>query len=171
MPPVPGLTFQYPTMPKLWNKQFQVPALLLLLCLGFSPISRASHPKTDMELLEAVALQEMPGQLPQISMIQQPDRSLIATYNPISLAFSGMMYVYQRYLSPQLPSACLYEHSCSNFSKSLIAEYGMVKGIFTTADRLMRCNRIAAIDIRPLSIGASTGRVMESTDVYKSNPE
>lgn len=131
-----------------------------LLCQAHPPLS-------DKELLENFLFVERATGQSQISLLQQQRSGFFARYNPVSMAFTGMMFVYQRFISPQLPSECLYEHSCSDFSKRLIAEYGLTKGVFTTADRLMRCNRMAATDVHPLLIGESTGRVMETTAVYK----
>jgi putative component of membrane protein insertase Oxa1/YidC/SpoIIIJ protein YidD len=96
--------------------------------------------------------------------------NLLIRNNPVSLFFGGLMYVYQGVISPQLPSECLYDESCSHFSQQLIADYGLFKGIFTTSDRLMRCNRLSALDIHPLMINEENGKVVESTDIYKFKP-
>ncbi len=147
--------------------------LQLLLVLLWHDVP-ASPPKGDSEMLFNSISLHSSGQEASaryVSVMQVRQQSLLARYNPITLTFSGLMYVYQRFVSPQLPSSCLYEHSCSSFSRSLIAEYGLAKGIFTTADRLMRCNRMAAIDIHPLSIGSQSEKLMETIDVYKNKPE
>lgn len=58
----------------------------------------------------------------------------------ISLPLSGMMLMYQNLLSPQISSSCQFALSCSNFSKAAFKEYGIVKGMALTLDRLYRCN-------------------------------
>ena len=73
-------------------------------------------------------------------------------YNPLSLTFSGMLFFYQKVVSAQIAASCPYEISCSNFSKQCIGKYGLLKGVALSADRLMRCNKIAAYDIHPLLI-------------------
>ncbi len=78
------------------------------------------------------------------------------------------MYVYQGLISPQLPSECLYHTSCSAFSMELISEFGFTRGIIFTSDRLMRCNRVAALDIHPFFIHESSGKAVEGTGVYRS---
>ena len=103
----------------------------------------------------------------ETSLLMPRSNRLVVRYNPVTLTFSGMMFVYQRYLSPQLPSECLYHPSCSSFSKSLISEYGMIKGIVATADRLIRCNRVAAIDIHPILFDEQRGKVREQIDIYR----
>lgn len=56
---------------------------------------------------------------------------------------SSSMYVYQKVISPILSRSCAYSPSCSAYSKELIGEYGLVRGVIFTADRLSRCNKIA----------------------------
>ncbi len=82
-----------------------------------------------------------------------------------------MMFVYQRYISPQLPSECLYEHSCSSFSKELIGTYGLARGVVYTADRLTRCNRVAALDVHPLRLNEASLKVRETVEIYKPGSE
>lgn len=102
-----------------------------------------------------------------VKLIENKNKSYIAKYNPVSLCLKGMMYVYQKIISPQLSTDCIYEISCSNYSKELIKNYGFIKGTFCTADRLLRCNRISMKDIHPLSINDKTHKVIEKVDIYK----
>ncbi len=106
-----------------------------------------------------------------ISFMQTAGDSFVARYNPFSLALGGMMFAYQRFMSPQLPSECLYHPSCSSFSKSLISEYGLVVGVAATADRLFRCNRVAVFDIHPMHFNEQTGKVHEDPGIYRRNKE
>jgi putative component of membrane protein insertase Oxa1/YidC/SpoIIIJ protein YidD len=91
----------------------------------------------------------------------------ILRYNPVSLVFSGLMYTYQKWISQQISADCLYSPSCSEYSKLLFHEYGFFKGIFTSADRLMRCDRISATTINPISINEKDGKVHESVLRYR----
>jgi len=74
-------------------------------------------------------------------------RNIFAKYNPFSLSAKGAMLFYQYVVSPQFFRFCLYERSCSNFSKKAIEEFGLVKGVFLSADRLLRCNILAMDEI------------------------
>ena len=56
--------------------------------------------------------------------------------------FGSLMYIYQKYLSVQVSSSCLYNPTCSVYSKMLFERYGVFKGIFITADRITRCDRM-----------------------------
>lgn len=87
-------------------------------------------------------------------------------YNPVSLTFGGLMYFYQAVLSPQISAECPYEISCSNFGKACISKYGIVKGIALASGRIMRCTKIAAVDIHPLYIDEK-GMIIDNPEDYK----
>lgn len=94
-------------------------------------------------------------------------KSFIAQYNPLTAVLKGSMYVYQELLSPQLSRSCPYEITCSNFSKQSIQYFGVVKGVFLSADRILRCNRIGLLDVPPLSFSGEAGSISDSPDQYK----
>ena len=76
-------------------------------------------------------------------------KSFFNKINPFSLAAISAMLLYQNVVSPEIFSHCLYYCSCSNFSKKAIQEFGLFKGVFMSADRLLRCNVIAINDFPP----------------------
>lgn len=47
---------------------------------------------------------------------------------------------YKRTLSPLLPPSCKYTPTCSEYAIDAIEKYGVVKGGFLAARRLLRCN-------------------------------
>jgi len=98
--------------------------------------------------------------------IQFKSKSVFLNYNPINLFFKGSMYFYQNVISKQISAQCLYDISCSDFSKKSIQKYGLLKGVFLSADRILRCNRISALDIPASTINDSTGRCNETPDIY-----
>ncbi|MFH0866077.1 MAG: membrane protein insertion efficiency factor YidD [Bacteroidota bacterium] len=92
-------------------------------------------------------------------------KSFIAKYNPLGLGASALMLLYQHIISPQFFRYCLYEHSCSDFSKAAISEFGLIKGIFMSADRLLRCN-ISAIHDIPSGKFDSEGYAIDEPEKY-----
>ena len=108
---------------------------------------------------------QRPGNDRQVIKTQQ--QNPIAKYNPVTLILKGSMYLYQNVLSPQLARSCPYEITCSNFSKQSIAEFGIVKGVFLSADRIMRCNRIGVLDVHPLDINERNGTITDSPNKYQ----
>jgi putative component of membrane protein insertase Oxa1/YidC/SpoIIIJ protein YidD len=88
-------------------------------------------------------------------------------YNPVYMFFGGLLYIYQKFISEQLSTNCLYEPSCSRFSVQLIRTYG-IKGIFLSADRLMRCNSVVASEIPlPIYNFNENNKIIEDVDIYK----
>lgn len=88
-------------------------------------------------------------------------------YNPAYWLLNGALTGYQKVISPQISADCLYEQSCSRFSRAAIQEFGIFKGIALTADRLSRCNRVAATSIELLRINLQTGRVVDLPIMYR----
>lgn len=48
--------------------------------------------------------------------------------------------VYQRWISPALPSACRYLPTCSHYMDEAIHVHGPVKGVWLGTRRLCRCH-------------------------------
>ena len=61
---------------------------------------------------------------------------------PIRLFSTGVIRLYQKYISTQDLSACNFLPSCSRFGMGAIQRYGFFRGIVLTADRLLRDNGI-----------------------------
>ncbi|MFN8346485.1 MAG: membrane protein insertion efficiency factor YidD [Spirosomataceae bacterium] len=87
--------------------------------------------------------------------------------NPAYWLLNGALTGYQKVISPQISADCLYELSCSRFSRGAIQEFGIFKGIALTADRISRCNRVAATSIELMRINPQTGRVIDVPAMYR----
>jgi putative component of membrane protein insertase Oxa1/YidC/SpoIIIJ protein YidD len=96
-------------------------------------------------------------------------KSPFVKYNPVFLTLGGMLFFYQKAISPQLQSHCPYEISCSAFSKTSIQEFGIIKGVPLTADRLTRCTQFTLIDILPSQVNEHNGSIIDNIDKYKLN--
>jgi len=47
--------------------------------------------------------------------------------------------LYQKLISPLLPSSCIYYPSCSHYSKQSINDHGVFKGLILSLSRILRC--------------------------------
>lgn len=94
----------------------------------------------------------------------------IVKYNPLTMIPGGLMYAYQKMVSPQIFANCMYEVSCSKFSIKLISNFGFLKGVALSADRLTRCTRLSAEDISPLRVNRTTGLVKDEIEWYHKHP-
>lgn len=139
---------------------------LLFLPLGLS----AQLSSSDLDLLEQESSVELsqPDGYNDKSLIETKKKSALARYNPLSLLAKGAMSVYQHAFSPQLGQRCNYEMSCSNFSKHAIEEFGIFKGVYISADRVLRCNRISYSKIHPTKLNMKTGKVRDFPADYRS---
>ncbi len=142
-------------------------SVILFLTAGIQ--ASEGRPYDDLQLIRQELEVRQPSASPYRSIGFMPARGdgLISRYNPARILLGGMMYLYQGYISPQLPSECLYHTSCSAYSMVLISEFGFAKGVIATSDRLMRCNRVAALDIHPMSIHEISGKAVENPDIYR----
>ncbi len=69
----------------------------------------------------------------------------IVRFNPqepseLELVATGLIRLYQKFVSSQDGPTCNFQPTCSRFGMACIQEYGVVRGILLTADRLIRCN-------------------------------
>lgn len=92
--------------------------------------------------------------------------SKFSRYNPIYHILSSSMWIYQKYVSPQLARGCAFNPSCSAYSKQLIENFGILKGVIFSADRLMRCNRIALTGLSPDVFNTPDGKIHEHPNRY-----
>ena len=78
------------------------------------------------------------------------------------------MFAYQKVISPVIARHCAYSPTCSAYSKELIREYGLAKGICLTADRLTRCTRIALTGADTyFLIDEGHGHIQETPERYR----
>ena len=64
-------------------------------------------------------------------------------FYPIKLIFLGLIYLYKILISPLIPKSCIYIPTCSTYGIIAIKRFGVVKGIFLTVKRILRCNHKA----------------------------
>ena len=60
--------------------------------------------------------------------------------SPLRAAFFGPIRLYQRVISPALPSRCKYHPTCSQYAVDAIRRYGVLRGLVLAGWRLLRCN-------------------------------
>lgn len=139
--------------------------IIVTLLISFHCFSQADT--NDMALAtQSVDNHYQVSDAPRGFMIQRDDQGLIL-YNPLAWVLAGGMYIYQNLISAQFSATCFHSPSCSNFSRQLILRYGIMKGVFLTADRLMRCNPIARTDVPHWLINPEDQKLNESVDAYK----
>lgn len=55
------------------------------------------------------------------------------------MPFVGLIWLYQKAISPMFPSSCIYTPTCSKYAMQAIQKYGPIKGGFLAVKRILRC--------------------------------
>ena len=81
----------------------------------------------------------------KVNPITTPETPEIVRFNSqetseLKLVATGLIRLYQKFISSQDGPTCNFVPTCSRFCMACIQEYGVVRGILLTADRLLRCN-------------------------------
>ena len=81
----------------------------------------------------------------KVNPIVKPKPQEIVRFNPqetseLKLVATGLIRIYQKFISSQDGPTCNFQPTCSRFGMACIQEYGMIRGLLLTADRLIRCN-------------------------------
>ena len=63
---------------------------------------------------------------------------------PFRGIFVAPIRLYQRFISPGLPSRCRYHPTCSAYAVEAVRSYGVLRGTVLAAWRLLRCNPFSA---------------------------
>lgn len=145
---------------------------ILILALVLSCLQGISQTKQEMELLKERSFHNEHFYYQRnVTFGISSKKNWLLKYNPVSLAFSSMMFTYQKWISPQISADCLYYPTCSDYCKSLFHAHGFLRGMITSSDRLMRCDRISATTINPVSINPYDGKVHETPNRYNLQGE
>jgi putative component of membrane protein insertase Oxa1/YidC/SpoIIIJ protein YidD len=118
--------------------------LLIVLFSLFFHVSGQEKTNGDFELIKATS---------EKSVFNEKD-------------MSGLFKIYQKHVSEQLISDCIYEESCSHFSQGAIKAYGPIKGLIMTIDRLTRCSRTSYAETPKVRFN-DNGKITDHWDAYK----
>ena len=73
--------------------------------------------------------------LPVSARVQTPEHET----SSVKLVFLGAIRLFQELISPIDGPRCGFSPSCSAFGHQAVRQYGPVRGVLLTADRLLRC--------------------------------
>jgi len=150
-------------MLKSVNKSLLVVFVIISSINGLAQKSRFEQ---DIESINRLSSKVQSDQFRR-PYIYHDEPSLIKKINPVNMFFGGALYVYQNVLSKHISADCLFTPSCSEFSKQAIREYGLLKGVLLSVDRVNRCNRIAGQDLKHYDVDEKTNRYPDPLSRYK----
>lgn len=58
----------------------------------------------------------------------------------LSFPFIFLVWIYQYFISPLLPTTCRYTPSCSSYTIEALKKYGPIKGGWLGAKRILSCH-------------------------------
>ncbi len=61
-----------------------------------------------------------------------------------------IIVMYQKSISPFLPSVCRHMPTCSNYSYEALEKYGLIKGLILTIRRLLKCRPMGTSGYDPV---------------------
>ena len=81
----------------------------------------------------------------EVNPITTPKPKEVVRFNSqetseLKLVATGLIRLYQKFISSQDGPTCNFVPTCSRFGMACIQEYGVLRGVLLTADRLIRCN-------------------------------
>jgi uncharacterized protein len=69
------------------------------------------------------------------------DRTLISKIAlPFKWAFIALIWLYRYTLGVFLGGSCRFEPSCSHYAEEALHKHGVLKGLYLTVRRLLKCN-------------------------------
>lgn len=104
----------------------------------------------------------------QANPMTTPRSQEIVRFNPqelseLKLVATGLIRLYQKFVSSQDGPSCNFQPTCSRFGMACIQEYGVGRGILLAADRLLRCNGSQAQHYHKDSV---TGKYVDPVSDY-----
>ncbi|MDE0087437.1 MAG: membrane protein insertion efficiency factor YidD [Candidatus Poribacteria bacterium] len=104
----------------------------------------------------------------EVNPIIQEKPQEIVRFNPLEtselkFAATGLIRLYQKFVSSQDGPSCNFTPTCSRFGMACIQEFGMLRGILLTADRLIRCNGLESTHYHK---DPSTGKYIDPVTDY-----
>lgn len=80
--------------------------------------------------------------------IEQTKNSLI------KWPFLTLLYIYRWFISPLLGPRCRFYPSCSEYAIAAVQNHGIIRGLFLTVKRLLRCHpwHPGGVDLVPTPI-------------------
>lgn len=129
-------------------------SVLLIVFLGTGTVLMAQVSLEELNQIETIL---------EVKVEKKEKKSLKLHHaiNPFYWIYQGGIKGYQKVLSPQIASNCIYEISCSRFSSLLVDEFGLIKGGFLSLDRITRCNRAHHAETSKLQKNPN-GKIKES---------
>ncbi|NDJ52447.1 MAG: membrane protein insertion efficiency factor YidD [Chloroflexi bacterium] len=68
----------------------------------------------------------------------------------MKVAALGLIRFYKKFISPALPPSCIYVPSCSTYGYQAIERFGIFKGGYLAAKRILSCHPFSQGGVDPV---------------------
>ncbi|MBI1838189.1 MAG: membrane protein insertion efficiency factor YidD [Flavobacteriia bacterium] len=117
-------------------KLLTICSILFYISIGFVALSQDSTKTTLQKLVIDVTFTTNPNSEQKVRPLMNIQNNRL---NPINFLAIGLMFFYQNVISEQISANCMYEISCSEYTKRNIQKYGLVKGTLIGLHQLSCC--------------------------------
>ena len=76
---------------------------------------------------------------------------IFTTQNTLRWIILKLIFIYQKVISPFLGNHCRFYPSCSEYVHEAIATHSLVKGLYLSVRRILRCHPFCKGGIDPVS--------------------
>jgi uncharacterized protein len=121
--------------------------LFLFICL--SHCAQAQQNQLSDAMVKVASRAFELEKTPYRPMIKPKKSQTWQRLNPLFYVSGGLLFFYQNVLSDQIQSNCMFEISCSGYTKKCIQTHGLVIGILLGADQLGSCHPFIQMDYEP----------------------
>ncbi len=138
--------------------------LILLLTFVFffgSSIAQDSSKSNLNQLVTANFYSEYKV-LPKRKVLSLKNKGFISKINPVTYLSAGLLFVYQRTLSEQIQAECMYQTSCSSYTKLQMEQNGF-RGFLLGFHQLNNCVA-SAIDDYPSCMISNENKVINTVN-------
>ena len=136
--------------------------ILIILCFSSSQLFSQNRIK-DLKLVQSTFEKNK-------APVSKKNISTLQIANPIYWTYKGFSQLYIAHIKAPLSTTCVFETPCSTFNKSLFHEYGIIKSLSLSIDRLGRCNRLSYTQVSPLNLNLK-GKIIEDYTYFSLKDE
>jgi uncharacterized protein len=78
----------------------------------------------------------------------------VTRYNPLAYVGAGLLFVYQKIFSEQIQASCMYEVSCSEYTRLSVQRSGFIAGTLKGFSQLTECYAGAVYEHPPMFVSS-----------------
>jgi putative membrane protein insertion efficiency factor len=109
---------------------------IIISCLISLSTELRGQDRNDLELLQSKYDPKLASKPTYIETAK-------SNRNEVQVVFAGLFLFYKSFISSQDSQKCVFHPSCSEYGMLAIKQFGALKGMALTFDRMSRCNALS----------------------------